>query len=98
MDYLRVKPEIKKNIIIRKSQGNVILDSIDRDESILMTGSRRVFNRDTFSTSNYDSCEIVNEDEFNLKVINPLEDKFNTTIENAKLILENSKKEVERKI
>ncbi len=98
LDYLRVKPEIKKNIIIRKSQGNVILDSIDLDESVLMTGSGRTFNRDKFSTSEYDSCEIINEDEFNLKVIKPLEDKFKATIENQKLFLENSKKDVERQI
>lgn len=98
LDYLRVKPEIKKNIIIRKSQGYVILDSIDLDESVLMTGSGRTFNRDKFSTSEYDSCEIINEDEFNLKVIKPLEDKFKVNIENKKLILENSKKDIERKI
>tara|TARA_B100002052_G_scaffold50701_1_gene43809 strand:- start:130 stop:558 length:429 start_codon:yes stop_codon:yes gene_type:complete len=103
LEYMRVKPEIKiKNIIVKKNYGNTILESIDKDESILMTGSKRMLNRDELGVARfanqYDSCEIVSKNDFNLKVLKPLEDKFKAVIEDKKLILENSKKEVERKI
>ena len=103
LEYMRVKPEIKiKNIIVKKNYGNTILESIDKDESILMTGSKRMLNRDELGVARfanqYDSCEIVSKNDFNLKVLKPLEDKFKAVIENKKLILELSKKEVERKI
>tara|TARA_Y100001935_G_scaffold175185_1_gene144922 strand:+ start:669 stop:2039 length:1371 start_codon:yes stop_codon:yes gene_type:complete len=97
MYFIKAKPEFKKRLITKKEFGGTRLEEIFEDKSTLKFGPERELNRETLTTG-YTQCEIVSEEEFSLKVLEPLEKKFNDMVDPIKASLEKSTSEIDSKI
>ena len=98
MYFIKAKPEFKKRLVTKKEFESTRLVEIFEDKSTLKFALRRELNRETLSTSEYDKCEIVSEEEFTLKVLEPLEKEFNNMVDPIKASLEKSTSEIDSKI
>ena len=97
MYFIKAKPEFKKRLVTKKEFESTRLVEIFEDKSTLKFGPERELNRETLTTG-YTQCEIVSEEEFSLKVLEPLEKKFNDMVDPIKASLEKSTSEIDSKI